>query len=197
MSQSMTYDNVKIFFNSNGLDSGDSKIVLLVDVPISGGKAVRYFMLELEEKDDYWFYEQQDGTNNPTTVYLDKYDFIIIVNSNSDGVGYTDEWNMHIDTYDDGILRDTSVDYNFGDSQGNDLKVGIFQLKNSGSLSFYNDGATVARWEWDNKVKGSTCEDYDDSDWLGIWGYLTSYINYGYEYYIEMLLDNFVFLEPA
>ncbi|MHA1400798.1 MAG: hypothetical protein ACTSQE_10675 [Candidatus Heimdallarchaeaceae archaeon] len=189
-------DDVEIYFNGWGLDAEDDKLVILVDVPSNGGEAVKYFMYEIYDNDDWWFDEARTGNTHEGAVeiYLHHMDFLIIVNSDSDDDGNWDDFNVVMTVYDSGESS-TTIKYEFGDSAGNDLLIAVFQL-DGGYLSFSNDGKTVASYRNDG-VKGSDWSVYSDADWADLWNYLDDYFSSGEENEVEDMLKYCDFPAPA
>ncbi len=81
------------------------------------------FAYESTGKDDFDIYETLSGPDTPLMPYLGYMDFLIIVASNS-SCGWND-FNMQMTVYDP-PYSDTSYKYNFGDSAGDNLKIGIW-----------------------------------------------------------------------
>ncbi|MCF2142813.1 MAG: hypothetical protein K9W42_03860 [Candidatus Heimdallarchaeota archaeon] len=186
-------DNIRIHFNGSGL-YGDSVLILLVDVPSTGGKATRYFAYETTGKDDFDIYETLSGPDLAFMPYLNYMDFLIIVASNSNGGGWND-FSMQITVY-DGSHSDKSYKYNFGDSAGDDLKVGIWQFTQYATMEFYNNGYTIASWRWDNQYAYWTDGGYSHDDWASFWSHLDDYFSSGADNEIEDVLAYVTFPDP-
>ncbi len=188
-------DDVEIFFNGSGLNSGDEKLIILVDVPSYGGKAIRYFMYEIYDNDDWWFDEARSGNTHEGAVEinLNYMDFLIIVNSDSDDNDNWDDFSVKMTVYDSGVSSTTTT-YEFGDSAGNDFRIAVFQLRGA-LLSFANNGKTVASYRNDG-VKGSDWSVYSDADWKDLWTYLDDYFSSGEENEVEDMLNFVNFPDP-
>ncbi|MEA2070093.1 MAG: hypothetical protein U9O98_02270 [Asgard group archaeon] len=130
----------------------DGKLFLLVDVPSTGGKAIRYAMYEVisNSNDNWYFYEDSSSNTNPVYLYLNWYDYVIIVTSDSSSNGDMDDFSLTMQVDDSGESDFTYKTYNFGDSSGTDLYIGIWQLEDKGYLEFAHNGKPVIQWEDDD-----------------------------------------------
>ena len=199
LSSSMIYDNVRILFDGNGLDAGDQKLILLVDVPDNGGGlATDWFLYEITNIDDVWIYEQQDGSSQgPTVIGLDNFNFIIIINSDSDGVGATDEWSMYLRGWEDGSETCCTALYQFGDSLNSDYRMMLFEMDNVPASTKDISIHSIAGWRWGG-AKEVYSSYYNDEDFTDLfWGYISAYRLTGAESSIASLLETFSFPDPA
>lgn len=190
-------DDTSLLINESGW-AEDEHLILLVDVPSTGGKAIRYAMYEVITctGDNWYFYEDSSSSVDPVYLHLNWYDYIIIVGSDSSNNGNMDEFSLTMTVYDSGSSYSTYKSYNFGDSAGNDFYVGIWQFQDCGQLKFGNSGKVVAKWEDDGDHGATWPGVFTDSDWSGIWGYLDDYYNSANEHKIEDLLAYYTFPDP-
>ncbi len=191
-SKAFTYDNVKLYFNGYSV-AYDENLILLVDVPSSGGKATNFFAYEVKGQDDFWIYETRTGTDGALCPELNRMDFIIICVSDSNDNGDYDDFNMIIESYDDGSKTDTTNNYHYGDSGDSDLKIGVYQLVNTASMQFVNDPYVVTSWRSDGEY---TYWQYSKSDWSTFYGYMDDYITNGDDWELEDVLNYVNFPAP-
>ncbi|NHK32222.1 MAG: hypothetical protein FK730_12770 [Asgard group archaeon] len=196
VTQSWYLDEVRLLVNGQSFSNGDSKMFLLIDVPSTGGKAVEYLLYEVENNglsDDWWFYEYSPLNWYPIGLELNFYDYIIVVNTNSDGSGGYDEFTVSLTVYDSGQSY-SSCTYQFGDKYSNYIQIAIWQFQDFGQLKFANSGDAVAKWTINGEYSYWS-GGFDYYDWYSIESYLDDYFG-GNEQKIETLIYNYNFPDP-
>ncbi|NHJ40575.1 MAG: hypothetical protein FK731_11130 [Asgard group archaeon] len=183
--------------DGKGMNRGDEKLILFVDVPDSGGKALAHAAFEVTSRglrDNWDFFDSSIIKDHEFEVDLFAMDFVFIIASDSNGNGYWDNFYLKL-TVPNSPLYENYLGYNFGNKYGNNLNAGIWLLDHSeGILSIFNSGWTV----YDIHADGlSTTAFYSLFDWSGLYSYLEDYFNMGDETIVTNLISNFDFPIPA
>lgn len=81
-------------------------MVIFVDIPLTGGTLVRYFMYEFVNNglmDNWYFYGGEDNVKKRSVSNPEEFDFIIIVDSDSSGDSNWDDFSIILSLFDIGI----------------------------------------------------------------------------------------------
>ncbi|NHK31838.1 MAG: hypothetical protein FK730_10835 [Asgard group archaeon] len=183
--------------DGKGMNRGDEKLILFVDVPDFGGKALAYTAFEVTSKglrDNWDFFDSSIVRDYDLEVDLFAMDFVIIIASDSNGNGKWDYFSLKL-TVPNSPLYENYLGYHFGNRYGNSLITGIWLLDHSeGILSIFNSGWTV----YDIHDDGlSTSSYYNHIDWIDLYSYLEDYFTMGDESIVTNLISNFYFPIPA
>ncbi len=193
LSNSYIYDNCYLYFNGSSVYY-DETLILLVDVPSTGGKAIHYFLYETTNRNDFYIYESRGGSNGVVCPYLNNMDFIIICVSDSNDNGDYDDFNYIIDSYDGGVKRDSTLNTNFGDSSQDDYRMCVFQIKNRGNMIFEREGAKVFGRDRDDFTWWSA--GYVLSNWTPMYYYMDDYYSNGDDWQVEDVINYISFPAP-
>ena len=178
--------------DGKGLHSVDDKIILFIDVPDIGGIAIAHSVFVVKSKglrDNWDFFDNIKPKETDFKVDLHSMDFIIIINSDSNGNGKWDDFSLRLTLPNSENYYD-SKSYHFGDEACNRLMLGIWQLNHTTSLSLFNYGKSI--YYLDNGAPSTqfSGQYYDYTDWQNLWDYTAEYIHGGDETTVfELLLD--------
>lgn len=189
-----------LFINCSGLNYGDQKLIILVDVPSTGGKANQFFMYEIVNNglgDNWYFYEGNENSNKPSISHPKDFDFIIVVASDSSGNDKWDDFTLKMSILDNELNDkwDWVSPYNFGDDAGNCLAIGVWQLSKGENFTFLLSGLCVASLHCHGSCP-SYSSFYSDDDWNLLWNFLDGYFYDGDEQKVENLIVDFSFPAP-
>jgi hypothetical protein len=185
--------------DGKGMNRGDEKLILFVDAPDSGGKALSYAAFEVTSKglrDSWDFFDSSSVQKHDLIVDLFAMDYVIIIDSDSNSNGKFDYFNLKL-TVPNSPLYENYKGYNFGNKYGNNLIVGIWLLdKTDGVLSIFNSG-----WAVHKLSPGQTQSSYEPyytiDDWPDLWSNLEYYFSTGDESMVENFMSNYDFPIPA
>ncbi len=189
-----------LFINCSRLNWGDQKLIILVDVPSTGGKANQFFMYEIVNNgfgDNWYFYEGIENSNKPSVSNPKDFDFIIVVASDSNGNDKWDDFSLKMEILDSELNDkwDWVSPYNFGDDAGNCLATGVWQLSKEEDFTFLLNGLCVASLHCQGRCP-SYSSLYPNDDWNLLWDCLEGYFYDGDEQEVENLIVDFSFPAP-
>jgi len=184
--------------DGKGLNLADDKIILFIDVPDIGGKAIAHSVFVIKSKglrDNWDFFDNIKPKETDFKVDLHSMDFIIIINSDSSGNGKWDDFSLKL-TIPNSETNQEGKNYHFGDEAGNSLILGIWQLSHTTSLSLFNSGISI--YYFDNSAPSTqySGQYYDYTDWQNLWDYTAEYITSGDETTVFELLIDYDFPAP-
>lgn len=181
--------------NGSGFSVGDQKLVIFVDIPTTGGTPNRYFIYEFVNNgfmDNWYFYVGENNVKKRIVSNPEEFDFIIIINSDSNGNENWDDFSVVLSLFNNRITSQT-YNYNFGDNAANVNKAAVWQILSGDTIEFKRDGVEVADWMWDGK---GAYDGYLDEDWMPLWDCIENYFNDGNEQEVENLLVDITFPAP-
>ncbi|NHJ47032.1 MAG: hypothetical protein FK733_04520 [Asgard group archaeon] len=186
--------------DGKGMNRGDKKLILFVDVPDTGGKALAYTSFEIRSKGlrDIWdFFDINSDKVQKLKVDLFTMDFVFIIASDSNGNGERDQFSLKLNVP-NSPYYENYLGYNFGSKYGNNLIIGVWLLDHiADSISIFNSGLTVFDIWDDGSNSGGYSPYYDYDDWSDLWSYLENYVSAGDESIVTNLINNFDFPYPA
>lgn len=153
-------------------------------------------MYEITSKgvsDNWYFYDDFENSKQPSISNYVELDYIIIVNSDSNGNGNWDDFSLRMTLSFEGHSDDWLKSYSFGDKAANKLQIGIWQISYDENFTFVDNGGRIASLS----EAGLTYSSFNsDNDWGAIWDCLKVYFDDGDEQEVENKLIDFSFPKP-